>query len=85
MKERLNLTQEQLTFIGTRELLGFFSVLGGMYFDRFGSKATLFFGGTCKVIGFGMIDDDFKRDYFPTNHIFRVSPRISWGPGARRA
>ena len=82
MKERLNLTQEQLTFIGTCGNFGaFFSVLGGMYFDRFGSKATLFFGGTCKVIGFGMTTMILRGIIFPQTIFFSSVAAYIMGTG----
>ena len=82
MKERLNLTQEQLTFIGTCGNFGaFFSVLGGMYFDRFGSKATLFLGGTCKVIGFGMTTMILRGIIFPQTVFFSSVAAYIMGTG----
>ena len=42
LKRTLDLTQEQLNFVGSAAHLGaFFSLFGGLFFDAFGARATL--------------------------------------------
>ena len=45
LKRTLDLTQEQLNFVGSAAHFGaFFSVFGGLFFDAFGSRARRFAG-----------------------------------------
>ncbi len=55
LKRSLDLTQEQVNFIGSCSHFGaFFSVFGGLFFDSFGARATLGLGGALKLIGLGL-------------------------------
>ena len=82
LKERLNLTQEQLTLIGTCGNFGaFFSVLGGMYFDKYGSKSALFLGGLCKLTGFGMTALILRGIVFPQTVFFCCVAAYIMGTG----
>ena len=55
LKRSLDLTQEQVNFIGSAAHFGaFFSVFGGLFFDSFGARATLALGGGLKCLGLGL-------------------------------
>ena len=52
LKHRLDLTQEEVNFVGSAAHFGaFFSVFGGFFYDAFGPRATLTLGGALKLGG----------------------------------
>ena len=52
LKSRLDLTQEEVNFVGSAAHFGaFFSVFGGFFYDAFGPRATLTLGGALKLGG----------------------------------
>ena len=56
LKKNLDLTQEATNAVGSAAHFGaFFSVFGGMFFDAYGSRATLALGGALKTTGYLMM------------------------------
>ena len=52
LKHRLDLTREEVNFVGSAAHFGaFFSVFGGFFYDAFGPRATLTLGGALKLGG----------------------------------
>ena len=81
LKNRLNLTQEDTNFIGSAAHFGaFFSVLGGIFFDAFGSRATLLLGGCLKLFGYVMIAGAIEG-WLPQNHLFAAAAAYIFGSG----
>ena len=63
LKRTLDLTQEQLNFVGSAAHFGaFFSVFGGLFFDAFGPRATLALGGSLKLAGLGALYGGFDME-----------------------
>ncbi len=56
LKRELALTQEEVNSVGSAAHFGaFFSVLGGLFFDAYGPRATLALGGALKLGGLSMM------------------------------
>ena len=81
LKKNLDLTQEETNFIGSAAHFGaFFSVFGGMFFDAFGSRATLTLGGTFKLVGYLMMVGTIEG-WLPRNHLFAAASGYVFGTG----
>lgn len=81
LKATLELTQEETNFIGSAAHFGaFFSVFGGMFFDAFGSRSTLFLGGTLKLVGYLMMVGSIEG-WLPRDHVFAAVSGYIFGTG----
>jgi MFS family permease len=81
LKKNLNLTQEDTNFVGSAAHFGaFFSVFGGMFFDAFGSRATLLLGGSFKLVGYLMMAGTIEG-WLPGNHLFAAASAYVFGTG----
>lgn len=81
LKRTLDLTQEQLNFVGSAAHLGaFFSLFGGLFFDAFGARATLALGGSLKLAGLGSLYG-ILAGFAPQSHIFAAFCAWVFGTG----
>jgi MFS family permease len=81
LKRTLDLTQEELNFVGSAAHFGaFFSVLGGLFFDNFGTRATLALGGSLKLSGLGMMYGVIAG-FLPRDHHFAAFCAWVFGTG----
>lgn len=81
LKKNLHLTQGDTNFVGSAAHFGaFFSVFGGMFFDAFGSRATLLLGGSFKLIGYIMMAGTIEG-WLPGNHLFAAASAYLFGTG----
>ena len=81
LKRTLDLTQEQLNFVGSAAHFGaFFSVFGGLFFDAFGARATLALGGSLKLVGLGMLYG-IIAGFAPQSHVFAAFCAWVFGTG----
>lgn len=81
LKKNLDLTQEETNFIGSAAHFGaFFSMFGGMFFDTFGSRATLMLGGSLKLAGYLMMAGTIQG-WLPRNHLFAAASGYVFGTG----
>jgi MFS family permease len=81
LKRTLDLTQEQLNFVGSAAHFGaFFSVFGGLFFDAFGPRATLALGGSLKLAGLGALYG-IIAGFAPQSHLFAAFCAWVFGTG----
>ena len=81
LKRTLDLSQEQLNFVGSAAHLGaFFSLFGGLFFDAFGARATLALGGSLKLAGLGSLYG-ILAGFAPQSHIFAAFCAWVFGTG----
>ena len=81
LKKNLKLTQEETNFVGSAAHFGaFFSVFGGMFFDAFGSRATLLLGGSFKLLGYLMMAGTIEG-WLPRSYIFAAASAYLFGTG----
>ena len=81
LKRELDLTQEQVNFVGSAAHFGaFFSVFGGIFFDRFGSRATLTLGAALKFAGLTALAGTVSG-WLPRSHGFAALCGYVYGTG----
>ena len=81
LKRELGLTQEQVNFVGSAAHFGaFFSVFGGIFFDRFGSRATLTLGAALKFAGLTALAGTISG-WLPRSHGFAAFCGYVYGTG----
>jgi hypothetical protein len=81
LKKNLDLTQEATNAVGSAAHFGaFFSVFGGMFFDAYGSRATLALGGALKTIGYLMMAATIEG-WAPRSRAFASFAAWTFGTG----